>query len=72
MGVQDLVVTLAALAAAGLVVKRLAGLRRPRRTGGPACPSCAAGDACEPAPQAAEPAPSTSPVTFYAPSRPRQ
>lgn len=70
MGGQDVVVTLVALAAAGLVVIRVAGWRRARRTGGPYCPSCASGDAC--ATKAPPPGPADAkPVTFFAPGSSR-
>ena len=46
---QTLIVTLVALAALAVVLRRVIGSMLPKK-GQAACPSCQAGDHCEPAP----------------------
>lgn len=70
MGVQELIVALAALGAAAVVVRRLVG--GAARDAGPGCAKCAAGDRCAPAPAAGPQAPTppaAHPLTIVRPAR---
>ena len=58
LGFQNVIVTVAALAAAGVFARRFFGWGRPRKA---ACPSCESGTPCEPAPTKE---PEVRPVTF--------
>ncbi len=61
---QDALVTVMALAAVALLLRRLVGTVRPR-SGAPACAGCASGTAaCTPRAKAAVPVPPPQPAVF--------
>jgi hypothetical protein len=59
---QEIIVTIVALGAAGLVLRRFVF----RKKDAPACPSCGSGKSCESAPNDAA-LPETAPLTFIRP-----
>ncbi|MGE0593077.1 MAG: hypothetical protein AB7G23_17060 [Vicinamibacterales bacterium] len=66
---QDVIATLAALAACVVLVRRLVSVLAPARSAS-ACPSCPSGDgACAPAPRRASPAADVYPLTLVRVSR---
>ncbi len=70
--VQHVIVTLVAMAAAGLVVRRLVGVARPAPGAAPACANCPSNaGSCHVAPplDAATAAPTTHPLVLVRPSR---
>jgi hypothetical protein len=60
--IQNVIVTLVALGAAIILVRRVMGWRRQTAAGQPSCPSCEAGEPCTPKPDASIGAPKTHPL----------
>jgi len=63
VAIQNVIVTLVALGAAFILVRRIIGWRRATAARQPSCPSCEAGEHCSPDPTKA-PTPETHPLVL--------